>query len=89
LGAGLGDQVGIKASFESLYGLGLNRYELIVAVLSIGLMELVYGIEKQSKMRQLFSEKPVWVRWPLYYVLILFLICFGEYNDHAFIYFQF
>jgi len=89
LGTGLGDRAGIKMSFQSLYSLGLDRYELIIAIVSIGLMELIYGIEKQGNMRKMFSEKPIWVRWPLYYILVLFLIFFGEYNDHAFIYFQF
>jgi D-alanyl-lipoteichoic acid acyltransferase DltB (MBOAT superfamily) len=89
LGTGLSSRAGIKMSFERLYSLGLDRYGLLIAVLSIAIMELIYGIEKQSQMRQMFSEKPVWVRWPLYYLLILFLIFFGEYNDHAFIYFQF
>jgi D-alanyl-lipoteichoic acid acyltransferase DltB (MBOAT superfamily) len=89
LGTGLSSRAGIKMSFERLYSLGLDRYGLLIAVLSIAIMELIYGIEKQSQMRQMFSGKPVWVRWPLYYLLILFLIFFGEYNDHAFIYFQF
>lgn len=89
LGVGLGDRVGIKASFESLYLLGLDRYELIIAILSIGLMEVIYVIEKQKRMREMFLSKPIWVRWAIYYLLILFLIFFGEYNDHAFIYFQF
>jgi alginate O-acetyltransferase complex protein AlgI len=89
LGTGLSDRAGIKMSFESLYSLGLHRYELLIAVLAIGLMEFVHWIEKRTHMRQMFSEKPVWVRWPLYYLLVLGLIFFGEYNDHAFIYFQF
>ena len=76
-------------SLKSLYSLGLGRYELIVALISIGLMEWIQGIEKPENMRQMFSEKTVWFRWAIYYVLILFLIFFGEYNDHAFIYFQF
>lgn len=89
LGSGLGDLAGIKMSLKSLYGLGLDRYELGIALISIGLMEVLQWIEPQRKMRQMFSEKPVLVRWTLYYVLMLFLIFFGEYNDHAFIYFQF
>ncbi len=89
LGAGLNDWAGIQMSFESLYRLGFNRYELIVAIVSIGFMELVHWVEKGSDMRQMFSGKPVWVRWTFYYVLALFLIFFGEYYEHAFIYFQF
>jgi len=34
-------------------------------------------------------RKPVLVRWTVYYVIILFILLFGEYNDHAFFYFQF
>jgi hypothetical protein len=89
LGTGLTNLVGVKMSLRSLYRLGLDRYDLITAVLSIGFMELVYGIEKQNNMRQMLSEKPIWIRWPLYSILVLFLILFGEFNDHPFIYFQF
>jgi alginate O-acetyltransferase complex protein AlgI len=89
LWTGLGDLAGIKMSVKSLYRSGLNRHELIIAFVSIGLMEFIQMIEKHSKMRQMFSEKPLLARWTIYYALILFLIFFGEYNDHAFIYFQF
>jgi alginate O-acetyltransferase complex protein AlgI len=89
LWTGLGNLAGIRMSLKSLYGVGLDRYELIIAFISIGLMEFIQMIEKQSKMRQMFSERPILARWTIYYVLILFLIFFGEYNDHAFIYFQF
>jgi D-alanyl-lipoteichoic acid acyltransferase DltB (MBOAT superfamily) len=89
LGTGLGSLEGVKMSFKSLYSLGLDRYELILALVSIGLMEWVEGIEPLRNMRRMFSERPVLFRWGMYYLAILFLIFFGEYNDHAFIYFQF
>lgn len=89
LGAGLGSAAGIQMSFKSLYGLNIGKYELIVALVSIGFMEFIQKIETQEGMRHLLSEKPVWIRWPIYYILLLFLILFGEYNDQTFIYFQF
>lgn len=89
LGAGLESLEGFKMSFRSLYNLGLERYELILALVSIGLMEWVEAAEPLRNMRQMFSERPVLFRWAMHYVVILFLIFFGEYNDHAFIYFQF
>lgn len=89
LGAGLGSLEGVKMSFRSLYNLGLDRYELILALVSIGLMEWVETAEPLRNMRQMFSERPVLFRWTMNYVVIIFLIFFGEYNDHAFIYFQF
>jgi hypothetical protein len=89
LGTGLGSLEGLKMSAKSLYSLGLDRHELIIVLVSIGLMELVEGVESLRNMRQMFFGRPVLFRWVMYYVVILFLIFFGEYNDHAFIYFQF
>jgi alginate O-acetyltransferase complex protein AlgI len=88
LGTGLGNVEGLKTSMHSLYSL-LDRYQLFITLISIGLLALVEGVEPQKNMRQLFSKRPVLFRWGMYYVIILFLICFGEYNDQAFIYFQF
>jgi len=89
LGTGLGSSEGIKASFKTLFSLGLNRYDLVVALISVGLMEWIQGIEKPKNMRRMFSERPPWFRWMIFYILLLFLIFFGEYSDYAFIYFQF
>ena len=87
--SGLGSLEGIKISAKSLYSLGLGRYEFIIVIASLGLMECVETVEKQKNMRQMFSGKPVLVRWAIYYAVVFFLIFFGEYDDHAFIYFQF
>ncbi len=89
LGTGLGSLKGLKASATSLYGLGLDRYQLIITLGSIGLMELVESLEPVQNMRHMFSNRRVGFRWAIYYTVILFLIFFGEYNDQAFIYFQF
>src|SRR4030043_119268 len=89
LGTGLGSLEGVKMSFKSMVNLGLDRHELIIVLVSIGLMEVVEGVESLRNMRQMFFGRPVLFRWVMYYVVILFLIFFGEYNDHAFIYFQF
>ncbi|HSB04746.1 MAG TPA: MBOAT family O-acyltransferase [Thermodesulfobacteriota bacterium] len=88
LGTGLMATNGLWTSIESLYSV-LPKYELITVLIAIGWMIFIETIEKQGKMRHPFSEKPVWARWTVYYVCILFLIFFGEYNDQAFIYFQF
>ena len=89
LGAGLGSSEGIKMSMKTLYDLGMDRYQLIFALIPIVIMELVERVEPLRNMRQMFSSKPILFRWAMYYLIILFLIFFGEYNDQAFIYFQF
>jgi D-alanyl-lipoteichoic acid acyltransferase DltB (MBOAT superfamily) len=89
LGTGLGTLKGLKMSATSLYSLGLDRYQLIVSLIMIGFMAVIEGIEPLQNMRQMFSKRPILFRWGMCYVVILFLLFFGEYNDQAFIYFQF
>jgi len=85
LGTGLGN---LHASFKSLYEV-IPRYELMIVLIAIAWMIFIEIAEKQEKMRHFFATRPILARWTIYYVLILFLIFFGEYNDQAFIYFQF
>jgi alginate O-acetyltransferase complex protein AlgI len=82
---GLGN---LHASFKSLYDV-IPRYELMIVLIAIAWMIFIEIVEKQEKMRRPFATQPILARWTIYYVLILFLIFFGEYNDQAFIYFQF
>jgi len=89
LGAGLGSSEGIKMSMNVLYDLSVDRYQLIFTLIPIVFMVVVEGIESQKDMRQMFFKKPILFRWVMYYVIILSLIFFGEYNDQAFFYFQF
>ncbi len=88
LGTGLGGLRDFHVSVENLSGV-FPKYELLTVLIAIGWMVFIEGIEKPEEMRHPFRERPVWARWALYYVCILFLIFFGEYNDQAFIYFQF
>jgi alginate O-acetyltransferase complex protein AlgI len=88
LGTGLGSSAGYWASVESLYTV-LPKFELITVLIAMGWMIFIEAIERLDGMRHLLSRRPIWVRWGIYYVCILFLIFFGEYNDQAFIYFQF
>jgi len=63
-----------------------NRYELKIALLGLLFMELIQLIKPS---RQFLSEKPIWYRWAVYYILILGIFMFGEFNLTEFIYFQF
>lgn len=89
LGAGLGSSEGLKMSMRVLYDLSFDRYQLFFMLFTIGVMVWVERMEPIRNMRQMFSKRPILFRWAMYYFIILFLIFFGEYNDQAFIYFQF
>lgn len=67
-----------------------NYLQLVVGVLSIVVMEIVHLNTRKKSLTQWMASKPVWMRWMIYYGLVLSIIFFGVY-DHAqqFIYFQF
>lgn len=71
--------------------LGLDSFQLKVAFLSIGVMELVHLIQEYKKktIREIISTKPIWIRWSLYYILVLCIILLGTFGSQEFIYFQF
>jgi hypothetical protein len=69
--------------------LGLTKRGLILALLSIGFMEFVHLLQRHRKMRRFLSDKPIIIRWAVYYALIIAIISFGEFSMQEFIYFQF
>jgi alginate O-acetyltransferase complex protein AlgI len=76
--------------FKSSYGLELGRFEFAVAIFSILLMEFIHLIQSYQPIRPLLSQKPVWLRWGVYYVFVMALLMFGEFaSPQAFVYFQF
>ncbi|MFA5033434.1 MAG: MBOAT family O-acyltransferase [bacterium] len=60
------------------------------AILAIVFMESVYFIQgRYGSIRHILSEKPLWIRWTIYYMLILSIIFLGVFNRSQFIYFKF
>jgi D-alanyl-lipoteichoic acid acyltransferase DltB (MBOAT superfamily) len=76
-------------SFNYRLGLGISPLELIVAVLSIFLLELVNFKQRKGSVRVLINTLPVYQRWTLYYLIIFSIIYFGVFDQSSFIYFQF
>jgi alginate O-acetyltransferase complex protein AlgI len=52
-------------------------------------MEYVQYRHRAGGMRNLFSGRPVLVRWTLYYLMTAAIVFFGSYGRQRFIYFQF
>ncbi len=63
--------------------------EFLIAVLFICFMEFIHILQKQGDIRHMFSEKPRWFRWALFYIMICGILFFGEFNQSNFIYSQF
>ncbi len=65
-------------------------YELAIAFIAIAFMEGIHLIEeRKDNMRSFLLARPWWLRWSLYYAVILAIFMFGEFNLTEFIYFQF
>lgn len=72
-----------------LLHMGLSRSELIVAILAVMLMEAVHVIQRHCNIRHMLNERPAWLRWTVYALLVLGIVCFGVFDYNQFIYFQF
>ena len=69
--------------------LGALKLEFMIAVFSIVLLLLVHSMERQSRIVEKVSERPIWFRWPIYYGVVLSILLFGNFGSKQFIYFQF
>ena len=68
---------------------GPLRFELVVSLISVGILLCVQLMEERGNIIDRFSEKPAWIRWPAYYFLLLAILLFGNFGSKQFIYFQF
>jgi D-alanyl-lipoteichoic acid acyltransferase DltB (MBOAT superfamily) len=81
---------GVSVSqLASLNALGLNYYELFIACAAILVMESIHLMERHTHMRHFLRTKPVWIRWGVYYFLLISIIYLGIFGEQQFIYFQF
>ncbi len=65
------------------------KLELMTGVVSIGILTLVHLLQTRWSVIQVLSEKPIWIRWPVYYSLLMAILLFGNFESKPFIYFQF
>lgn len=80
--------LGTGASLSELISLGW--YDWLIAVLAILLMEAVHwGQRKNGSLREVIRRQPVWLRWSVYYALVMVIFMFGKFGAGEFIYARF
>ena len=79
----------IKNHQPVLENLGLSSNYMILSVCLILFLELVHYIQTKVNIPEILSQKPAYIRWTLYYGLILAIIFLGVFEKRQFIYFQF
>lgn len=77
----------------AIYKLGLDKKDLILAVLSIGVILGVNMMQRATRLRTEFSSQPLLLRWSVYLSVVVILFIFGiygpGYSREQFVYFQF
>lgn len=68
----------------------LGKIELAVAGFALLILETVHLLQRNRHWLTGFMARPAWMRWLVYYSLVLFILLFGEMaTEQQFIYFQF
>jgi D-alanyl-lipoteichoic acid acyltransferase DltB (MBOAT superfamily) len=83
----------VNLSFSS-FGIGSiipgGRYELLIVVCAITLMEIIHLQQiRNFDLRAYANRLPIWMRWAAYYALVLAILMFGVFGLTEFIYIQF
>ncbi|MFA6923526.1 MAG: MBOAT family O-acyltransferase [Bacteroidales bacterium] len=68
---------------------GVGPAELFLSIFFIIILEIFHFIQRQHIISSYISSKPAWLRWGIYYSLILVIVYFGMFNKSNFIYFYF
>ena len=79
--------LGVGPAFFGLFGFGLKW--LFTTVILLGFLVFVHFIQRHGRIRQMLMDKPAWLRWCLYYAIVLGMLFLGVYEKNQFIYFQF
>lgn len=66
----------------SVFTLGLDMYELIILVVSLGIFAVISHISAVGKrsIYTIIAEKPLLLRWTVWYIFIFYIILFGQYG---------
>ncbi len=68
---------------------GPLKFESLVSLVSIAILLSAQVMERHGNIIDRFSEKPIWIRWPVYYFFLVVILLFGNFGSKQFIYFQF
>ena len=76
--------------FIIMNNMGVSLFEASIVIISIGWLIIIEWLNEKKPIQYLLMEKPFYIRWAFYYILLIFIITWGVfYNASEFIYFQF
>jgi D-alanyl-lipoteichoic acid acyltransferase DltB (MBOAT superfamily) len=69
--------------------LGVTKAELFIGIAAIILMEVIHIMQSKYNLKEWINSRPLFLRWSIYYAVVLMIIFLGVYENRQFIYFQF
>ncbi len=69
--------------------IGMSGAKAVSMMVSIIILETVHYFQRTGSVREKLSRKPIYLRFAVYYGLIIWIIIFGEFDQKVFYYFQF
>jgi D-alanyl-lipoteichoic acid acyltransferase DltB (MBOAT superfamily) len=67
----------------------LGSEEMIISLVLIGLLLVIEALDEWGHFWQALRTKPVYLRWGVYYLLLILLVVFGSWQMREFVYMQF
>ena len=71
------------------YGFELPISEMFIGMCAIIILGIHHLIQGRQSVRVWLNAKPIWIRWAVYYGLVIGILVFGFMEPSEFIYFQF
>lgn len=71
------------------YGFDLPVSEMLIGICAIAVLGIHHLLQRKQSVRVWLSDKPILIRWAVYYSLVISVLVFGYLEPSAFIYFQF
>ena len=69
--------------------IGLDKKNMVLSVFLILFLETVHYVQSKKNISKIFKQKPTYIRWAVYYGLVLVIFSLGVFENRQFIYFQF
>jgi D-alanyl-lipoteichoic acid acyltransferase DltB (MBOAT superfamily) len=69
--------------------LGVSIFDLGLGVAAVVALEIFQWATRHGEFPAWVRPQPIWIRWPVYYTLLLLVALFGTFSSQQFIYFQF
>jgi D-alanyl-lipoteichoic acid acyltransferase DltB (MBOAT superfamily) len=71
------------------YGFDLSIKEMVIGLVSIMILGIHHLLQRKGSVIDQLKLKPIWIRWMVYYGLLIGILFFGYLEPNEFIYFQF